>query len=85
VRPQVQAAQTFQQLQQQQQLQAQQTQQATASQQAIALSPTPQTGPLPTTGHPAYFNGTARYFGVVPGGQTGTPTTTATRGNFGRR
>jgi hypothetical protein len=80
VKPQVQAAQTFQQLQLQQQVQAQQVQQA-ASQQAIALSPTAQAGPLPVTGHPAYFNGTARFFGSVPG-QTGLPTT---RGTFGRR
>ena len=81
VRPQVQAAQTFQQLQLQQQLQAQQSaQQAAVSQQGIALSPATQ-GPLPTTGHPAYFNGTARFFGAVPG-QTGLPTT---RGTFGRR
>jgi hypothetical protein len=83
VRPQVQAQQNLQQLQLQQQFQAQQQVQQAQSQQAILLSPAAQTGPLPTTGHPAYFNGTNRFFNSIPGRTTGIPTIAG--GNFGRR
>jgi hypothetical protein len=81
----VQAQQNFQQIQLQQQLQAQQQAQqalATQSQQAILLSPATQTGPLPMTGHPAYFNGTSRFFGTNPGRTGGIPTIA---GTIGRR